>query len=182
MALNVAQRRPGRESRRHTAGRGAWRRPSGTLNEGRDVNPGDTRSGSDRTALPPLAQRRPGRESRRHSCFPAPNPRRHTAQRRPGRESRRHSPRTAARSMGPATLNEGRDVNPGDTRCARRTARRGRTLNEGRDVNPGDTWSIGRGYRHRAVAQRRPGRESRRHGPESATTGQVMMRSTKAGT
>ena len=36
-------------------------------------------------------------------------------------------------------LNEGRDVNPGDTRTAVRSERSGDSLNEGRDVNPGDT-------------------------------------------
>ena len=44
---------------------------------------------------------------------------------------------------GVCPLNEGRDVNPGDTRPAT-SARdsRSRALNEGRDVNPGDTVQV----------------------------------------
>ena len=42
-------------------------------------------------------------------------------------------------------LNEGRDVNPGDTRAWRRPWRAPATLNEGRDVNPGDTRDRTRG-------------------------------------
>ena len=88
-----AQRRPGREPRRHP-----WRvantgRSSCPLNEGRGVNPGDTPS---RAATVPAststAQRRPGREPRRHADRLLPSPRsRPTAQRRPGREPRRHA-------------------------------------------------------------------------------------------
>ena len=36
-------------------------------------------------------------------------------------------------------LNEGRDVNPGDTYTLTRAPLVSPTLNEGRDVNPGDT-------------------------------------------
>ena len=62
-----------------------------SLNEGRDVNPGDTYGEDSDVVRYKVAQRRPGRESRRHS-----------------RQSGR--PRAGTRS-----LNEGRDVNPGDT-------------------------------------------------------------------
>ena len=41
--------------------------------------------------------------------------------------------------MGRTTLNEGRGVNPGDTRPARQAGPSLATLNEGRGVNPGDT-------------------------------------------
>ena len=115
---------------------------SSPLNEGRGVNPGDTRQ-------------------------------------------RPRSP------TGPACpLNEGRGVNPGDTSTDSTFARRFTSLNEGRGVNPGDTGSHGvvpheyavlalnegRGVnpgdtpestivKRRAItAQRRPGREPRRHG------------------
>ena len=44
---------------------------------------------------------------------------------------------------GSITLNEGRDVNPGDTRSGTRPRHRLAPLNEGRDVNPGDTWLVG---------------------------------------
>ena len=39
------------------------------------------------------------------------------------------------------TLNEGRDVNPGDTPGAESRSTKTAPLNEGRDVNPGDTRS-----------------------------------------
>ena len=41
-----------------------------------------------------------------------------------------------------STLNEGRGVNPGDTRGRLRAARVPAALNEGRGVNPGDTFSL----------------------------------------
>ena len=106
------------------------------------MNPGDTGF----TSLPLLAE--------------------NTAQRRPGREPRRHfsGPRTAApRRM---ALNEGRGVNPGDTRSLRCSSRGqlSLSLNEGRGVNPGDTCSrISVNAQPAPFAQRRPGREPRRH-------------------
>ena len=80
------------------------------------------------------------------------------AQRRPGRESRRHSFSTAAADTRPAPLNEGRDVNPGDT-----WNRSGVCL-----------WTL--------TAQRRPGRESRRHSIAALQVDLEPPRSTKAGT
>ena len=65
----------------------------------------------------------------------------------------------------PATspLNEGRGVNPGDT-IPRVTATPATSpLNEGRGVNPGDTCSAASAAGRFAFAQRRPGREPRRH-------------------
>ena len=60
-------------------------------------------------------------------------------------------------------LNEGRGVNPGDTaRPAPRNALRS-ALNEGRGVNPGDTPKDAMMSSSRDRAQRRPGREPRRH-------------------
>ena len=134
-----AQRRPGREPRRHSAPSSNWqpcryaqRRPgreprrhpililSGAdvaippLNEGRGVNPGDT-----------------------CSTVPIWHQRAH-AQRRPGREPRRH-PRSPRSRCSPSPLNEGRGVNPGDTRRRRGASRSRGALNEGRGVNPGDT-------------------------------------------
>ena len=185
-----AQRRPGREPRRHDRGRrldlrravrstkaGArtpatrrlprrWCRCAAALNEGRGANPGDTCSPSSADASRCIAQRRPGREPRRHP-----------------RRARAAGPRRAA-------LNEGRGANPGDTRGpavllsllgGRSTKAGARTpatqpgaaprrmdppaLNEGRGANPGDTGG-GRGGVHAPpVAQRRPGREPRRHLP-----------------
>ena len=178
--VSVAQRRPERQPRRHTAGAcadrrrycdcSAQRRPERQprrhtgrlrvgergayvpLNEGRSVNPGDTGQG------PPTG---------------APN----------------DTPVQA--------LNEGRSVNPGDTsmrhgrldwgsigvRAQRRPERQPRrhsglpaydeqgrrrmlALNEGRSVNPGDTPSSSRRHRDLEpvdIAQRRPERQPRRH-------------------
>ena len=62
------------------------------------------------------------------------------AQRRPGREPRRHALEVSR--LGRCTyqpLNEGRGVNPGDTRRLRAGWWRATALNEGRGVNPGDT-------------------------------------------
>ena len=86
-----AQRRPGREPRRHA---GRTTAPDG-------FSP---------------AQRRPGREPRRHRPR-AGDPRRDRliAQRRPGREPRRHRAAPPPRSGRRRPLNEGRGANPGDT-------------------------------------------------------------------
>ena len=134
------------------------------------------------------AQRRPGREPRRHTTLRTARQRFVCAQRRPGREPRRHRPvsrseshvhirstkagaRTPAtpgppsrRSRAPSPLNEGRGANPGDTRASvRATGRATSTLNEGRGANPGDTWPSRSTVRPSCRAQRRPGREPRRH-------------------
>ena len=86
------------------------------------------------------------------------------------------------------TLNEGRDRNPGDTRSPSTRSASSASLNEGRDRNPGDTGKRDGGMMERGarstkagtrvpatrgnataawwnadLAQRRPGRESRRH-------------------
>ena len=41
--------------------------------------------------------------------------------------------------MASRSLNEGRDLNPGDTRMLGRRSSASGALNEGRDLNPGDT-------------------------------------------
>ena len=120
-----------------------------------------------------------------------------TAQRRPGREPRRHRTNPRAYSLSAPALNEGRGANPGDTRAWPPSPRSpDRALNEGRGANPGDTpsrraesavdlferstkagartpatqpaqWDVGQGDR---IAQRRPGREPRRHLPEATAS------------
>ena len=111
-----------------------------TLNEGRGVNPGDTRTTFPTESTSSVAQRRPGRQPRRHmrrswACQffrdaqrrPGRQPRRHDqevidwlarvlAQRRPGRQPRRHRERRWRPRATRDPLNEGRGVNPGDTR------------------------------------------------------------------
>ena len=110
------------------------------------------------------AQRRPGREPRRHPPDGVlDDPIWMHAQRRPGREPRRHSRSSSAAAPDPGPLNEGRGANPGDTADTGDVQRTLSALNEGRGANPGDT-APGAEYRpapHRA--QRRPGREPRRH-------------------
>ena len=62
------------------------------------------------------------------------------AQRRPRCEPRRHTKSSRGlHSFTSGSLNEGRGVNPGDTRAERNFATRSGSLNEGRGVNPGDT-------------------------------------------
>ena len=125
---------------RHTTsapGHHARHRP---LNEGRDVNPGDTRLMDAKAPVSERAQRRPGRESRRHiGALRAPE-QSPPAQRRPGRGIPATRPVRTLHAGFVESLNEGRDVNPGDTRGPlRRHPLAPAALNEGRDVNPGDT-------------------------------------------
>ena len=127
-----------------------------TLNEGRGVNPGDT---SRCCRLPPW-------------CYPLNEGRGLN----PGDTSRSRTARWSRR-----TLNEGRGVNPGDTRDARNRRLRISALNEGRGGNPGDTFTFTKGVRHADRAQRRPGREPRRHRDHIAADGNRAFRSTKAG-
>ena len=107
-----------------------------------------------------------------------------SAQRRPGRRPRRHLPSNKEDNFLTSALNEGRGVDPGDTRCRTRWSCTSRSsLNEGRDVDPGASvcgTSAQRrpGRRPRrlcatvviASAQRRPGRRPRRHIRAGRTT------------
>ena len=202
-----AQRRPGREPRRHMSLRTGMSQVTTSLNEGRGVNPGDTPSTRrrHRPASRPLnegrgvnpgdtlpkgivyaphmdAQRRPGREPRRHFRHQNRNPTPTTdAQRRPGREPRRHFSGTSASSSTRTSLNEGRGVNPGDTRRRRRREGAVTALNEGRGVNPGDTRTVTPACPASHCAQRRPGREPRRHHLRGHRRALHEGRSTKAG-
>ena len=158
MFADPAQRRPGREPRRHSS-------------ESRQ---------SCMFADP--AQRRPGREPRRHRrrtrCRPAPRP---SAQRRPGREPRRHDrlPRKRLR-VAPRSTKAGART-PATPRPAGRGRRGCSALNEGRGANPGDTVLPAFTSATMYVAQRRPGREPRRHVGPSAAARSSTSRSTKAG-
>ena len=109
------------------------------------------------------AQRRPGREPRRHFRVDARGGSQACAQRRPGREPRRHSNTGAGSATGGAALSEGRGVNPGDTCRTTRFRSSWSSLNEGRGVNPGDTSVLKIDGVTLQPAQRRPGREPRRH-------------------
>ena len=70
-----------------------------------------------------------------------------------------------------SALNEGRSVNPGDTRSRHGDPQRHPTLNEGRSVNPGDTRVIRLSLVDDGAAQRRPERQPRRH----ATSRSLMV-------
>ena len=178
----AAQRRPGREPRRHAKFR---------------------RGATDGAG----AQRRPGREPRRHTAPPRMRALTSPAQRRPGREPRRHATATMNRSPPRGPLNEGRGVNPGDTgtqsssSAARSLAQRrpGREPRRHSQRQPTITPLLlfaqrrpgrePRRHRHRSspspstssTAQRRPGREPRRHLIPRAGGGGLKRRSTKAG-
>ena len=105
-----------------------------------------------------------------------------SAQRRPGREPRRHTPAPRQAPRSGQALNEGRGANPGDTARRAASASPRRPLNEGRGANPGDT--VGRGIAKLPIshAQRRPGREPRRHERQFLLgLRQRQARSTKAG-
>ena len=137
-----AQRRPGREPRRHASSPTApWGR-SRALNEGRGANPGDT------------------------SCSQSSASAAACAQRRPGREPRRHARSTTIRRRGPAApLNEGRGANPGDTRHRCSGSARCRRSTKAGARTPATPGSLSREAARQRVAQRRPGREPRRHLP-----------------
>ena len=143
-----AQRRPGREPRRHSPGSGGLRRRR-PLNEGRGVNPGDTTRFKSTPAAQATAQRRPGREPRRHHKLQLV------------------LRRTTHRSTKAGAVNPGDTLHPAAPSRTPNSAQRrpGRCpLNEGRGVNPGDTRiDTDRVNGHISVAQRRPGREPRRH-------------------
>ncbi len=161
-----AQRRPGREPRRHLAPGaggpllGLRSTKAGARTPATPVIDGSSWAGTDH------AQRRPGREPRRHIqarsvvCRDFP-----PAQRRPGREPRRHLfMLTSEHPRDSTSLNEGRGENPGDTSTpATGWTTCSPSLNEGRGENPGDTPTRATGSAAPVTAQRRPGREPRRH-------------------
>ena len=185
-----AQRRPGREPRRHTRP-ACCRCASRALNEGRGANPGDTRTFHPAPGCASTLNE--GRGANPGDTGRAPGA---------GRDSRRRSTKAGART--PATpLNGARAAMippPRSTKAGARTPAtptprtgsrgRSRPLNEGRGANPGDTRhgpvegrqphvrSTKAGARTPAtpaeefrrlddgvLAQRRPGREPRRHLP-----------------
>ena len=103
------------------------------------------------------------------------------AQRRPGREPRRHARRPLPGLAARTSLNEGRGANPGDTTSPRRPRSAPAALNEGRGANPGDTRDASSAAALRDFAQRRPGREPRRHPDLQVLLPGGVDRSTKAG-
>ena len=155
----VAQRRPGREPRRHRCAdrwfvipgsKSAQRRPGREPRRHRPPPRRPRRRDADRsTKAGARTPATPGPVGSRSPCCPS-------AQRRPGREPRRHVQRRRGRQ--------------------RRTS-----LNEGRGANPGDTHYYRFRFRLRFRAQRRPGREPRRHIGNDGESSEGCRRSTKAG-
>ncbi len=176
-----AQRRPGREPRRHPSRTSGARSRSSPLNEGRGANPGDTLAGpalrvEQRRSTKAGARTPATRPAQRQSTFrPA------RAQRRPGREPRRHTCACRRTRAWRGPLNEGRGANPGDTRdrLARRRGGAGRSTKAG--ARTPATRGGGEQEPDPVHAQRRPGREPRRHRPSEPGPDPAYLRSTKAG-
>ena len=128
-----------------------------SLNEGRSVNPGDTRRGGGIRCHQP-------RSTKAGASTPATR----VGRRHPGHPGRRS---TKAGASTPATP----PYRTGRVRL------RQSTLNEGRSVNPGDTVGTLGSLGDPSGAQRRPERQPRRH-PRRRRDGRVRVdRSTKAG-
>ncbi len=152
-----AQRRPRCEPRRHREKRPHSTSSTISLNEGRGVNPGDTRRtrAADGCARGALNEGRGVNPGDTRCCRPGP-------------------------STARTPLNEGRGVNPGDTSAPQRISvgllnaqrrprcepRRHRTP---AGVNPGDTLRLLRKHNSPNPAQRRPRCEPRRHAAFSRT-------------
>ena len=176
-----AQRRPGREPRRHAA-RLTDAAVLETLNEGRGANPGDTCRAAVAGRRPGPAQRRPGREPRRHNPPLCSTGSPTAAQRRPGREPRRHGRlvahacvcrvrSTKAGARTPATLPPPDEVVGAALRSTKAGARTPATPCE----------PVPRLLAMVRPAQRRPGREPRRHTLTIIVGPYGLTRSTKAG-
>ena len=210
---SYAQRRPGHQPRRHARTFSRLNRSRIPFNEGRGINPGDTGPMQPNEEAFYNAQRRPGHQPRRHldalsigddhldrstkagASTPAtPRVLLVESEQRFPRSTKAGASTPATRrlgsypSSGPPALNEGRGINPGDTRpqagqnvhspgrstkagASTPATRRRRMapqhglcpLNEGRGINPGDTTPTHGSSTWALPAQRRPGHQPRRH-------------------
>ena len=159
---SVAQRRPGREPRRHRLhGKGALRGERRSTKAGARTPatlPGLPAGGRARDRSTKAGARTPGDTTtsggRPSLLF--------IAQRRPGREPRRHSPQPTPPFRAPAPLNEGRGANPGDTLAVDRSPRGPRPRSTKAGARTPAT-RLDRNLSRVGNAQRRPGREPRRH-------------------
>ena len=84
-------------------------------------------------------------------------------------------------STRPAPLNEGRGLDPGNTPSSTRSSPRSGPLNEGRGLDPGNTSRDGETSCRSLPAQRRPGPRPRQHICLPALHRDNRKRSTKAG-
>ena len=154
-----AQRRPGPKSRRHRRSPRVPLLPCGSLNEGRDRNPGDTINPYLLSSQIWDAQRRPGPKSRRHNVGTVTDDQGVHAQRRPGPKSRRHGVRSCGSCSG-----------------CRRSTKAGTEIPATPPRVPCPRTGV-------HSAQRRPGPKSRRHLTDTERSINVdQVRSTKAGT
>ena len=180
-SVAFAQRRPGREPRRHAPWRRDRRRPARPLNEGRGANPGDTRGSPHSGPMSTCAQRRPGREPRRHLD-------------RSSAHLHRRARSTKAGARTPATPARGDADRHGLPRSTKAGARTPATRRRRPRPGPSSSRSTKAGARTPAtharrtgrwaiprIAQRRPGREPRRHMCCSVVVISHLLRSTKAG-
>ena len=103
------------------------------------------------------------------------------AQRRPGREPRRHFVAALDRELEFARSTKAGARTPATRPASGRRGAPAAALNEGRGANPGDTFSSRPPAQAAVRAQRRPGREPRRHLEELDGTHRSDPRSTKAG-
>ena len=145
-SIAFAQRRPGPKPRRHRQRFCLTALACATLNEGRGLNPGDTLLFGTIMSNKCPAQRRPGPKPRRHlQHLPTLCAAVKCAQRRPGPKPRRHLRKYCNYLNFLPSLNEGRGLNPGDTRHRHSAPTTADSLNEGRGLNPGDTRGTQRG-------------------------------------
>ena len=146
-----AQRRPGREPRRHMGDRTR-----------RTLPPGRSTKAGARTPATPASQSM--------ACAAV------CAQRRPGREPRRHARPPVRLRRRRCALNEGRGANPGDTRVALRISATASAAQRRPGREPRRHAGAGRRAVSHTRAQRRPGREPRRHFTSSARRGDPPCR------
>ena len=177
----VAQRRPGREPRRHIR---VYEADAGVPDRSTKAGartPATHADGPGGAGGAGRAQRRPGREPRRHFTFHINTPLTDGAQRRPGREPRRHTRTTSAatRRYRTAQRRPGREPRrhvdmpmvPAGVQHAQRRP--------GREPRRHITTAVLPSFC--TIAQRRPGREPRRHLQRWQPCDIDRLRSTKAG-
>ena len=177
-----AQRRPGREPRRHVrAGLTKRDGPRAQRRPGREPRRHPSADGE--MCSLPIAQRRPGREPRRHSLASGSNIHIDFAQRRPGREPRRHVRQVVGERL-PARIRStkaGARTPATPRRCGRAGGSRGARSTKAGARTPATRRSSWPLISPSTSAQRRPGREPRRHLVGTAVHRGPPDRSTKAG-
>ena len=162
-AKTLAQRRPGPRPRQHAVSRHVRRRPGGR----------STKAGASTPATLPVRTLFI-RSSQRAQRRPGPRPRQHNHPHRVARKVAERStkagastpatpPTSTTPSGGPATLNEGRGLDPGNTWCVWSRARMSLTAQRRPGPRPRQHTSECTLFRVWLVAQRRPGPRPRQH-------------------